>query len=164
MKHKADWDHENNGLAHAYHTHETAPILFGTQDGVLLYRDHDLRILTWGQVLEIMEPVLAERAKRRDQERRKTEGHAILRKKLPAQRKLKAVLALIDQPTRAANRQLIRPDVTMGIAYVRAMTGWTIRSLPGVPPSPTTLKRPPSARRTGTGTPVVGTRAGTEPS
>lgn len=116
---KADWDHENNGLAQAYHTHETASILFGTRDGVLLYRDHDLCILTWGQVLEIMEPVLAEQAKRRDQDRRNNESHAILRKKLPAQHKLMAMLVLIDHLLALKPKLTAGPE--QGIAYIRAM-------------------------------------------
>ena len=116
----ADWDHDNDGTADAYYSYEPAPVLFASRDGVLLYRDHDLCILTWDQVREIAAPVLAERKKRRDLERRENEARAIVKRKLPKVRKLKAMKSLLDELL-ALRPDRIRGEALIAFDFIRRM-------------------------------------------
>jgi hypothetical protein len=116
-----DWDY-GNGLAHTYFQHETAPILFASRHGVLVYRDGALCISTWGQVRELMAPVLAELEENYEHQQRKAQARAILDTKLPPKRKRKAMVDLLDQLIAFDGAVLrIDPDGLRAIEFIRTM-------------------------------------------
>ena len=116
-----DWDY-GDGLAHTYFQHETAPILFASRHGVLVYRDGALCISTWGQVRELMAPVLAELEENYEHQQRKAQARAILDTKLPPKRKRKAMVDLLDQLIAFDGAVLrIDPDGLRAIEFIRTM-------------------------------------------
>ena len=98
---------------------ERAPILFGTADGVLIYED-GLKVLTWPEAMERIAPEVEEAKRKRELERRQQEMRRIMRTKLPAKRKLKAMKSLLDEVT-ALQPTTIRPEVERAIDFIRAM-------------------------------------------
>ena len=117
----AQWYGDHNDMAHTFAVFERAPILFGTADGVLIYEDR-LKVLTWPEAMERIAPeVEVEEAERkRELERRHQEIRRIVRTKLPAKRKLKAMKSLLDE-VMALQPTTIRPEAERAIDFIRAM-------------------------------------------
>ena len=113
----AQWYGDHNGMAHTLCSFETSPILFGTPDAVLVYED-GLKVLTWPEAMERIAPEVEEAERKRELERRQQEIQRIMRTKLPAKRKVKAMKSLLDEVT--ALQPTIRPEAERAIDFIRA--------------------------------------------
>ena len=92
----ADWGGDHHDLARSFAMHEVAPILFGAADGVIIYED-GLQILTWPEAMQRIAPEVERDKRKRELEQRQKRMDDILKTKLPKQRKLKAMKALVDE-------------------------------------------------------------------
>ena len=99
--------------------HEVAPILFGAADGVIIYED-GLRILTWPEAMQRIAPEVERDKRKRELEQRQKRMDAILKTKLPKQRKLKAIKALVDESM--ALQPPIGPQVEQAINVIAGMS------------------------------------------
>ena len=115
----ADWFGDHNDMAHTLFSFETAPILFGTADGVLIY-ENGLKVLTWQAAMERIAPEVEKAERRREIERRQQEIQRIMRAKLPTTRKLKTIKSLLDEVT-ALQPTTIKPEAERAIDFIRAM-------------------------------------------
>ena len=116
----AQWYGDHNDIAHTLCSFETSPILFGTADGVLIYEDA-LKVLTWPEAMERIAPEVEEAKRKRELERRQQEMQRIIRTKLPAKRKLKAMKSLLDE-VMALVPTTIRPKAARAIDFIRALS------------------------------------------
>jgi hypothetical protein len=115
----ADWSGDHNETAWAVCSFETAPVSFGTADGVLLYED-GLVVLTWPQAMDRVAPQVEAAKHKRELERRQHAFRNIIARTLPARRKLKAMKALVDEVL-ALQPTEIKPEGLRAIDFIRAM-------------------------------------------
>ena len=115
----ADWYGDHNGMAQTLFCFETSPILYGTASGVIIYEDQGLKVLTWSEAMERIAPEVAESQRKHELARRRDESQRIIRTKLPAKRKLKAMKSLLDEV------MALQPPLNQGaeraIDYIRRM-------------------------------------------
>ncbi len=115
----ADWYGDHNGMAQTLFCYETSPILYGTASGVIIYEDQGLKVLTWSEAMERIAPEVAESQRKHELARRRDESQRIIRTKLPAKRKLKAMKSLLDEV------MALQPPLNQGaeraIDYIRRM-------------------------------------------
>lgn len=116
----ADWYGDHNDIAHTLFRFETSPILFGTADGVLIYEDHGLKVLTWPEAMSRIAPQIEEDSSNRERDRRQQAFRKIMATKLPAKRKWKSVKSLLDD-VMALEPTTIRPEAERAIDFIRAM-------------------------------------------
>ena len=112
----AEWFGDHNDMAHTLFSFETAPILFGTADGVLIY-ENGLKVLTWQAAMERIAPEVEKAERRREIERRQQEIQRIMRAKLPTTRKLKTIKSLLDEVT-ALQPTTIKPEADAGDRFI----------------------------------------------
>ena len=79
---------------------------------MLIYED-GLKVLTWPEAMERIAPEVEEAKRKRELERRQQEMQRIIRTKLPAKRKLKAMKSLLDE-VMALQPTTIRPKAAAG--------------------------------------------------
>ena len=115
----ADWHGDHSDTAWAVSAFESAPILFGTANGVLLYED-GLQVLTWPQAMERIAPQVEAAESRRELERRQQAYRKIMARKLPAKRKLKAMRPLLNEHM-ALQPTTIKPEAARAIDFIRRM-------------------------------------------
>ena len=106
-------------MAHTLFSFETAPILFGTADGVLIYED-GLKVLTWQAAMERIAPEVEEAKRRREIERRQEAFRKIMATKLPAKRKLQKMKSLLNE-VMALQPTEIKPEGLRAIDFIGAM-------------------------------------------
>jgi hypothetical protein len=92
----ADWQGDHYDLACSYMVCAPGRVLFVTAQGVVVWHD-GLQIYSWEDAAEQIEPQMQADAEERDLERRKKRWREITARTLPEKRKLKAMLALIDE-------------------------------------------------------------------
>ena len=113
----AEWYGDHNGMAHTLCSFETSPILFGTADAVLVYED-GLKVLTWPRQWNASRRRWRRPSVSASLSDASRKSQRIMRTKLPAKRKVKAMKSLLDEVT--ALQPTIRPEAERAIDFIRA--------------------------------------------
>jgi hypothetical protein len=116
------WSLEHvEGLAHHFAYHGDGPLLFCTAHEVLVWEgpDKGLQIYRWDVVARLMAPHIAESKRKAEAMHGRREAEALLKKRLPEKRKLKAVKAHLHT---LIDKKLVQFNDERIVEYIHAMT------------------------------------------
>jgi hypothetical protein len=119
----AQWHLEHvENLAHRLALHAKGPLLFCTAEEVLVCESPEKRwqIYRWETVAELMKPHIEEAQRVREKAQRRREAEALLKKRFPPKRKLKAVQDRVQTLIKGGAVQFNDARV---LEYIQAMTG-----------------------------------------